>query len=325
MKLSRADRYALARRRLALVLRAQTVSVARTLEQKIADAGPNQMRINPHILTTVRRAMANEGIISEIQRGGAPWYHLTSTPLAEVEKRLAVLVPIHRALQDRKFLQRMGQALEIAVYRGLAPQKSFTTFGAFLDLASHDDSTLYTKEEPPSSVSGQRMTGRVDFVLLSNTAGLVAVEVKNLREWLYPDRPEVKEILAKALSVDAVPVLIARRVPYVTFKLLNPCGVIIHQTYNQRFADADHDLAEKAKRKDLLGYHDIRTGNQPDDRMLKFIGHNLPGLLTETRARFDENRDLLDAFIGGGMSYTEFAARVRRRVGGTNEDNDWDE
>lgn len=50
---------------------------------------------------------------------------------------------------------RMGQALEIAVYRALKDQTTFDTFGAFLDLDDHDDSTLYQKEEPPSSASGR--------------------------------------------------------------------------------------------------------------------------------------------------------------------------
>jgi hypothetical protein len=144
---------------------------------------------------------------------------------------------------------RLGQTLEIAVYRALKEQSAFHTFGAFLDLDSHDDSTLYQKEEQPSSASGLTMIGRADFVLASKDSGLVAVEVKNVREWLYPDRLEIRELLAKAVAINAVPVLIARRMPYVTFRLLNPCGVIVHQTYNQRFAQADQELADKARHK----------------------------------------------------------------------------
>jgi len=223
------------------------------------------MRIDPHVLTSTRAALMREGVIAETRHSGAPWYHLASKPMTEVEQRLATLVPIHRAMQNRPFLMRMGQALEISVYRALKEQSAFHTFGAFLDLDSHDDSTLYQKEEPPSSASGRTMVGRADFVLVTKESGLAAVEVKNLREWLYPDRSEIRELLAKAVAVNAVPVLIARRMPYVTFRLFNPCGVIVHQTYNQRFAQADHELAEKARHK------------------------NLPQLLPEARERFDEN------------------------------------
>lgn len=96
--LTRGERDALARRRLVKVLDAHTVATARTIEQKIADAGPAQMRINPHVLTSNRAALMREGIIAETRHSGAPWYHLTRKPKTEIDQRLAVLVPIHKAM-----------------------------------------------------------------------------------------------------------------------------------------------------------------------------------------------------------------------------------
>ena len=46
-------------------------------------------------------------------------------------------------------------------------------------------------------------------------------------------------------------------------------------------------------------------------------------LITELRPRFDEFKDLLTAFGDKSMPYAEFAARVRRRTQGTDEDSDW--
>lgn len=156
---ARAERNAIARRRLVRVLDAHTVATARTIEQKISDAGPNPMRINPHVLTTVRNSLMREGVITGSSHSGAPWYHLAATPGVEVQRRLAELVPIHRATQQRPFLLRLGQALEIAVYRALTEQSAFHTFGAFRDLDAHDDAILYRKEEPPSSADGRTMSG----------------------------------------------------------------------------------------------------------------------------------------------------------------------
>jgi hypothetical protein len=316
------ERFALALRRLALVLNTQTVSSARTLEQKISDAGPTHMRIDPHILTEARKQLVRQGVIGETRVHGVPWYHLARTPPDKVQQRLDELTPIHRALQDGQVLQRTGQALEIAVYRALSMQSAYHTFGAYLDLDEHDDSTLYRKEEPPSAVSGQLMMGKIDFLLVTSD-GLAAVEVKNLREWLYPDRVEIRELLSKAVAIDAVPVMIARRIPYVTFRLLSACGVVMHQTYNQRLAAADQELAERAKRKDLLGFHDIRLGNEPDGRLNHFVSANLSNLVSDARKRFEENGDLLANFASGAMGYDEFAARIRRREGGTDEGSDW--
>ena len=187
----------------------------------------------------------------------------------------------------------------------------------------------YSKEEPPLSLSGRRLPGkkRLDFICVHPECGGVAVEAKNVRPWLYPNEDEVVDLIAKAVALDSVPVLIARRIPFVTSKLLLPCGVVMHQTYNQLYPAADHHLAEKARDRRLLGYHDIRVGNQPDARLVKFIGSNLPRVLPGARERFDRYKDLLADFGDRTVPYKEFTARVRRRSQGTDEDSDidWDE
>jgi hypothetical protein len=325
--MAQAKRLAIARKRLQLVLRARVIANGRTLEQKISDAGPGPMRVDPHLLTAARSDLIKQGVIvrKSVGRSNTPWFHLQTAIPEAVEARLAEVKPIHDALLEHDFTLRMGQTLEIAAYRAFIQQPAFRTFGAFPDLDEHDDSTAYIKEEPPSVISGRKSKGKLDFVLTTTDNDLVGVELKNVREWLYPDRDEVTELLRKCTDLDALPVLIARRVPFVTFKLLNTCGVIIHQTYNQLFPAADAELAAKASHKDLLGYHDIRVGNQPDARFTKFVGVNLPPLITSMRPAFDEFKDLLADFANGELSYSEFAARVRRRSQGTNEDSDWEE
>jgi hypothetical protein len=318
------ERQDIAQRRLRRVLHAQTVACARTLEQKISDAGPNPMRVDPHILTDARKELEQQGVISTVSRGSMRWYHLTSADQADVTARLAQLEPIHEALREDNFGKRLGQTLEIAVYRALLTQPELQTFGGYLDLDAHNDSRLYTKEEPPSSISGRTHRGRLDFLVSTRAGHFAGIEIKNVREWMYPNRDEVRELLAKCTTLDVVPVLIARRIPYVTFKLLTACGAIVHQTYNQLFPNADSDLAAKAKDKTLLGYHDIRVGNAPDARLTKFAVDNLPQLIDKQRAAFDGFKDLLHGFGTKSISYAEFAARVRRRLAGTNEQGDWD-
>ena len=197
--------------------------------------------------------------------------------------------------------------------------------GNFLDLAAHGDGTPYSKEEPPQSLSGKSISGekRLDFLVQHPQAGWAGIEAKNIREWLYPDRKEIRDLLTKCVALDVVPILIGRRIPFVTFKVLSTCGVIFHQTYNQLLPETEHELAEQAKDKTLLGYHDIRTGNMPDSRLQKFIQTNLVKILPEARLKFNEYKDLIEAYTKG-MEYKVFAARVRRRTDGTPEDSDWE-
>jgi hypothetical protein len=292
----------------------------RTLEQKIADAGPNHQRINPHILTRVRNQMLKEGSLQKIE-GSPPWYALASADPKKVTERLAILKPLQAKLGQKALTTRIGQTLEIAAYRALL-KSPLEFFGAYTDLDDHDDSKLYKKEEPPSTISGRTIGAEnLDFIARLDRV-TCGIEIKNIREWLYPDRHEVRDAIRKCLTLDIVPVLLARRIPYVTFRLLSPLGVIIHQQYNQLLPASEATLATQVRDKTLLGYHDIRTGNEPDARMMKFCVENLPKILEEARERYLQNKDLLEQFAGG-MDYAEFAARVRRREAGTNEDHDW--
>jgi hypothetical protein len=298
----------------------------RTLEMKISDAGPYGQRIDPHILTDAREDLRREGRLSNLPGVAGKWYYLTDTPLPVAQKRHAEMAPIQEAYSKKNFNNRLGQTLEIATFRALdATELPF--FGRFTNLDAHDDGTLYTKEEPPNYINHRRSIPddrRLDFIV--NAGGdWAGIECKNIREWVYPDRKEIKDLLDKCLYMNCVPVLISRRIHPSTFFVLNKCGLIIHQNYNQLLPEADSELAEKAKDKKLLGYSDLKLGNEPDARLTRFIGTNLPPLLPEMRERFNKYADLLQAYARDGMAYAEFAARVRRRYNGTNEDGDWDE
>lgn len=322
-KLSKDERQTLARHRIAKILRTAKLATWRTLEQKISDAGPGPMRVDPHVLTEARNSLLETGALIRKQEA-LTYYHLESVDAHELDAKLQIIRPLWAEVSRQDVTMRMGQALEIAAYRAFLLQPKFHTFGSFLNLDEHGDEKLYKKEEPPSSISGRTCVGRLDFLVICE-GDLAGVELKNVREWLYPNRKEVRELIQKCLALNAVPVLIGRRIPFVTFKLLNTCGVIIHQTYNQLYANADAELAARAKDKSLLGFHDIRVGNLPDARLLKFITMNLAPLIPTMRPRFDGYRDLLEGFVTDTLSYAEFAARVRRRAAGTDEDSDWAE
>ncbi len=323
MKLCRSDREQIARKRLVLVLERHVAALSRTLEQKISDAGPYGQRVDPHILTSVRNELVKKGRLVRVNHHGAPWFHLSDASPSLVAKRIDEQVTIFKALNHGSMSKRIGQTLEIATYRTFL-ETDAEFYGRFKDLSAHDDSMLYTKEEPPQHIGRFSLEGdqRLDFLQRHPQAGYLGIECKNVREWLYPDRSEITETLAKCVALNAIPVIIGRRIPYVTFLLLNACGVITHQTYNQLLPSADEALSEKARDKKLLGYHDIRTGSAPSDRLRLFITKNLQDVAVGARTKFENFKDLLADYSSGDMEYVEFAARVRRRVNGMPEDFD---
>ena len=294
------------------------------MEQKISDGGPFDQRIDPHVLTDVRASLVQSGEITRRIENDVPWYHLSAIPDDVVQQRLEQLQPIHARTLDGRFVLRVGQVLEIAIFRALrelyADNRGVQFCGGFRDLDKHSDATLYRKVEP-DFINGRNVEGGlVDFVVTTPDGIQAAIEAKNIRQWVYPDRLEIEELLRKSLDLDAVPVLIARRIPFVTFYILSECGVLFHQTYNQLYPAADAELAALAKDKLLLGYHDIRVGNDPDVRLKRFITEHLVPLLPAAQERFEQFRDLVEGYVDGTYDYEAFTARVGRRVQGESED-----
>ena len=312
--------------RLQTILRRLKIATMRTLEQKISDAGPFNQRVEPLHLTKARRRLENRGIVVQERRPRSRWYRLTTTPDREWQQRLDQVEPIVRRMQDPRHSRAVGNTLEIAVYRALVLERAshrLSFFGAFHGLESSSPEG-WSKEEPPSTISGRSLPGdkKIDFALIHPAAGPAGVEVKNIREWIYPDSEAMRELLGKCCALDAVPVMICRRYGYATYSILHRCGVLLFQNYNQLLPESFRELAEQVRDKDLLGYHDIRLGHNPNSRLRRFIGKHLPLLLLEARDRFDEYKDLLQAYANGEMKYEEFAARARRREEGVSEDFD---
>jgi hypothetical protein len=196
--ISRRNRRALAEKRLISVLRTHTIATARTLEQKISDAGPLNQRIDPHVLTEARRSLSARGVIRPRTGKYCDWFHLADAAPDEVDRRLTEQQQVHDRMCEHKFTTRLGQTLEIAVFKALQSQTAITFFGGFRDLDEHDDSTKYKKIEPPETVSGKSVEGGIfDFLLISQEVRPAGLEAKNVREWLYPDREEVRDLLVK--------------------------------------------------------------------------------------------------------------------------------
>jgi hypothetical protein len=208
----------------------------------------------------------------------------------------------------------LGQVLEIAVLKALkASARNF--LGDFPDLDEHEDSEHYEKTEPPLNISGNKIEkGPLDCVVFA-PAGMGGIEVKNYRTWIYPDTTEVQNLLWKCSDIGAVPVLMVRRVPYITFRLSSSSGCIVYQHYNQLYANADKALAEVARDKDLLGYHDIRVGNEPDERMHHFVTDLLPDLVGDPQNTFEKFRDAHLAYGRGEINYNDWVREIMVRTG----------
>ena len=84
----------------------------------------------------------------------------------EVERRFTEQQNVHDRTCEYQFTSRLGQTLEIAVFKALRSQTAIPFFGGFRDLDEHDDSKLYKKIEPPET-RGAENPLRVGYLISS--------------------------------------------------------------------------------------------------------------------------------------------------------------
>jgi hypothetical protein len=174
------------------------------------------------------------------QRLEGPWFHLSEPNAHDVDDRLRVLEPIHAATVSGEFVKRLGQSLEIAVFKGLRGQASLTFFGAFRDLEEHGDDFLYPHDEPPATISGRSVPGKLDFMVLQGGA-LGGIEIKNTRPWIYPDTSDdIRSRLSTHYSSPGCPLAVharSRACTLVNFEILEVLGVYPHKEKQGRSDD----------------------------------------------------------------------------------------
>jgi hypothetical protein len=256
------------------------------------------------------------------------WYAPARLRPAAFERKLnEELVPVYRATTNPVFTASLGDPLEIAVFKILRAlrqaDRRLNFLGAF-DLSARNENGRYPKTQPPVSLNDSTLSGPPDFVMYHPTSSEAAlIECKNLREWLYPSSGEIKELVAKALICDMTPILVARRLPYITkVALCEPAGIIAHETYNQLYPETDEgrELAAKVIRIRGLGYFDVRASEAPSEHTIRFFRENVPTLLPLAAAKFHQNRGLLQEWIDGGISWPTL--RLNLGSGYTGPDQD---
>jgi hypothetical protein len=177
------QRFELAQKRIRSVLRTHIIANHRTLEQKISDAGPFNQRINPHVLATAFEIMKRTGELRNHSHDNGAWLYLADTSTATRDQRLAEQLVVWNELQKEKLSKRIGQALEIAVFRSLLAQSNLDHVGGFLDLDDHDDTQLYSKDDPslirPMRLRGTEMPHK-DLNCGAHSLVLVALHVINM-------------------------------------------------------------------------------------------------------------------------------------------------
>ena len=170
----------------------------------------------------------------------------------------------------------------------------------------------YNGNEVYSSSNGAGL----DFFLIERaTQTPIGIEAKNIREWVYPWDLEVWRMLAKAATLECLPVLIARKLSYLTLKFFSEVGGLGFQSHFQYFDESVKPLFGDVIRTDGLGFADIKFDMTPPSHFAKFLSGTLPANASTQFAKFRANLSLVRRYaIDEGLAEDSLGSRMRPKL-----------
>jgi hypothetical protein len=253
-----------------------------------------------------------------------PYSNLT-TKQDQIDTRLDELAPLYDQITGHGFGNLVGDALEIIVEKCLlAIQQENPRYqyqGHFHLDAPKDKQGRYQKTQPPKTMGARATKKEADFFQFGHAEGALCIECKNYREWVYPHHGIVRELVIKASDLDTIPVLITRRLHYMTKKnLLEPAGIIAHETYYQYYPADQDTLAQRVKHKRSLGFTDVLATETPHARTMKFFRESLPKIVGPMADAWNAKKHHLRSYADGEINLAQLYTEIDSPAGGKWQD-----
>jgi len=284
---------ALARRRILSILRKRRVASLRQLESKISEAGPHDIRPEPHHVKPALDQLLTEGTVYRVDE-----VHVrTNTPtplyadpsfdptLPSDFQRLASVKAAYETYLTHVLSPQGGRPLELVVQGSV--EQAHDALHWFGGAATIPAGPL---------IDGRSFTdhSKLDHLLLDReTSLIIGVEDKNHREWIYPHSEYLRTFLAKCVLYDIVPLFITRRLPYISRRVLPEIGVLAFQTFHQFVAPEQAEVLALARHTDGLGFHDIRFTTEPLPTLVNYFRTTMPARLPTTYDTFQACKEVL--------------------------------
>lgn len=150
----------------------------------------------------------------------------------------------------------------------------------------------------PLDSGGLMPTGSVDS---PGPVVALPIEVKSIRDWIYPTSKELFQLLHKAARIQEaaprhliLPVLICRKAHYTTYLMAQQVGFFVLDLLVQYLSPAAGSAQHTAEVRNELGLADIREEVQVDERIIRRFRNTLPGKAEEMalawRSTIDDGR-----------------------------------
>lgn len=273
------------------------------IDAKIADnAHPTVGRpVNPHHISTAYRQLLREGLIAQQESDARGNRTVSTVYLPGRRNRTAVAAAAGR---KRLLLTRyLGWSQGTPTRPGITgPAAEHVVHSSLLRAAPYGYRLMEPDGRPVGTFLGRPVPiGPLDngalyspvssYGIPGQPVGL-PVEVKNLRDWIYPNNSELYQLLTKAhrlaqmiTEVPLVPVLVCRRAHATTFKMASDLGFFIidaRRHYIGPTAEENRIIEVRAG----LGFLDLAHVPDHDDKIVRQFTRTLPRGLADRAARW---------------------------------------
>ena len=316
-------RITIAKARIQNILDRDTVANQKTLEQKIAEQGPVPLRVDPHLIGLAIKDLRELNRLALHQHPAAPgktWFANPGTAAARVTDKLVRIAPLHEMVSGHGFGNLTGDALEVIVYKCLEAERqkkpAYAYLGSF-ELDQPKRGGRFHRSAPPKIIGSKKSSLEADFFQFGHSPGPLCIECKNRREWIYPNDGAIDDLITLATDLDIAPVLVARRLHYTTrTNLLEPAGIIGHETYFQYYPSDKADLAALVKDKRSLGFTDVLATEEPHARTSTFFATTLPQIVEPMATKWNRNKAALRSYADGEINLPQLYDQIESPAAG---------
>ncbi len=287
------------------------------IEAKIADQLylPLRVRVDPHHLSTAKQELLEDGeIVATVHqaRGGRD-IRILHLPETTGRKRLLSRAAGRKRLLQARFLgwavtnRLVGPAGERVLHAsliGVSPERGYRMENA----SATGVPVLLGDSIPAGPLDNTAHLPITDARGVTQRTVTLPIEVKNVRDWIYPENYRLHQLLYKASvlqqahrDVPIVPVLVCRRAHITTYWMASVFGFYVAAAKAQfvlRTAEVPERLLNEVR--DELGY-DLEYEDSGSRLLRHHFAKALPGAASE----------LADKWAELGSSYADFYQELR--------------
>ncbi|MBU9675197.1 hypothetical protein KTG14_17615 [Planococcus sp. CP5-4_YE] len=309
---------AIASKRIQSILATRRISYSSHLEIKISEAGPNHLRAEPHIISNALRHMNKAKEIANYKPTNLPsgdnnpkyFVPLDFSGAADASRSRSFVEWRNLFLWASQRSEYCGFVLEKIIFDAVLETDKYHVLGSApiygpdgkLMKSSGSEMLTYQGNDVYKAESG---AGFDLFAIHKSSHTPIGIEAKNIREWIYPASVEVWRAIARACTLECLPVIIARKISYISRGgFFANFGILGFETNFQYMAqqvqpDSKYTFKDKVIHKDKLGFADIKLLKPKDpvpSHLVMFFDDILDQQAEIYFEKFMKHKDLLKKY-----------------------------